>query len=109
VGTLKTKGVYEIVDLGQLQVKIDSLDMAEVVVYRSLANKKLWVRHLLILWKRLRQKRGRHNASHILRSFIAKAFVKKLEGNRVFFDEQEKLFPSIKLWITKYAKWDEVV
>lgn len=36
----KTKWEYEIIGIGQLQVKIDSLDMKECVIYKSLSDKK---------------------------------------------------------------------
>ncbi len=42
----KTKGEYEIIGLGQLQVKIEELDMKDCVIYRSLADQKQWVRPL---------------------------------------------------------------
>jgi hypothetical protein len=42
----KTKGEYEIVDLGKLQVKVDELDMKECVVYKSLEDNNVWVRPL---------------------------------------------------------------
>ncbi len=42
----KTKGEYEIIDIGKLQVKVDSLDMEECVIYKALSDGKLWVRPL---------------------------------------------------------------
>jgi hypothetical protein len=42
----KTKGKYEIVGLGQLQVKEASLDMKESVIYKAVLDGKLWVRPL---------------------------------------------------------------
>ena len=41
----KTKGEYEIVGIGQLQVKVDSLDMKECVIYKA-GDGKLWARPL---------------------------------------------------------------
>lgn len=43
----KTKGEYEIVDIGQMQVKIESLDMKECVIYKAVADNKLWCRPLV--------------------------------------------------------------
>lgn len=40
----KTKGEYEIVGLGQLQVKIEELDMKECIIYKALSDKKVWIR-----------------------------------------------------------------
>jgi hypothetical protein len=42
----KTKGKYEIVGIGQLQVKVDPLDMKECVIYKA-EDGKLWVRPLV--------------------------------------------------------------
>jgi hypothetical protein len=42
----KTKGEYEILGLGRMQVKIESLDMKECVIYKALSDEKLWVRPL---------------------------------------------------------------
>lgn len=42
----KTKGEYEIVGLGQLQVKVETLDMKECVIYKALTDGKLWCRPL---------------------------------------------------------------
>ena len=42
----KTKGEYEILGIGKLQVKIESLDMKECVLYRTLSDEKLWARPL---------------------------------------------------------------
>ncbi len=41
----KTKGEYEIIGLGQLQTKVESLDMKECVIYKSPAG-TLWARPL---------------------------------------------------------------
>lgn len=43
----KTKGEYEIIGVGKLQVKVDSLDMQECVIYKALSDGKLWVRPLV--------------------------------------------------------------
>jgi hypothetical protein len=40
----KTKGEYEIVGIGQLQVKTEDLDMKDCVVYKALSDGKLWCR-----------------------------------------------------------------
>lgn len=40
----KTKGEYEIIDIGKLQTKIDSLDMQECVIYKSCTDGNTWVR-----------------------------------------------------------------
>jgi hypothetical protein len=42
----KTKGEYEIIGTGQMQVKIEELDMQECVIYKAFSDKKLWVRPL---------------------------------------------------------------
>ena len=42
----KTKGEYEIVGIGQLQVKVEDLDMKECVIYKALSDEKIWVRPL---------------------------------------------------------------
>lgn len=42
----KTKGEYEIMELGKLQVKDEKLDMEECVVYRSLSDGLIWIRPL---------------------------------------------------------------
>ncbi len=42
----KTKGEYEIIGIGQMQVKVESLDMKECVIYRALLDEKLWCRPL---------------------------------------------------------------
>jgi hypothetical protein len=38
----KTKGQYEILALGCLQVKEPSLDMCDYVIYQALSDKKIW-------------------------------------------------------------------
>jgi hypothetical protein len=43
----KTKGDYEIVGIGKLQVKEVSLDMVECVVYKALSDGQLWTRPLV--------------------------------------------------------------
>lgn len=40
----KTKGEYEIVGIGQMQVKHEDLDMKECVIYKALTDEKLWCR-----------------------------------------------------------------
>lgn len=42
----KTKGEYEIIGIGKMQVKIEELDMKECVIYKSLSDGKLWARPL---------------------------------------------------------------
>lgn len=42
----KTKGEYEIIGIGQMQVKVESLDMKECVIYKARSDGKLWVRPL---------------------------------------------------------------
>lgn len=42
----KTKGEYEIVGIGKLQVKVESLDMRECVTYKALSGGNLWTRPL---------------------------------------------------------------
>lgn len=42
----KTKGEYEITGIGQMQVKLEELDMTECVIYKALSDQKLWVRPL---------------------------------------------------------------
>lgn len=42
----KTKGEYEIIGLGKLQVKDKQLDMCDCVFYMSLSDKKMWARPL---------------------------------------------------------------
>lgn len=40
----KTKGEYEILGFGQLQVKIEELDMKECIIYKALSDQKVWIR-----------------------------------------------------------------
>jgi hypothetical protein len=42
----KTKGEYEIVGLGKLQVKVEDLDMKDCVIYKALPEGKIWCRPL---------------------------------------------------------------
>ncbi len=42
----KTKGEYEIIGIGKLQLKIESLDMEDCVTYKALSDGKLWTRPL---------------------------------------------------------------
>lgn len=42
----KTRGEYEIIGIGQMQLKIEALDMKECVIYKALSDGKLWVRPL---------------------------------------------------------------
>jgi hypothetical protein len=42
----KTKGEYEILFIGKMQMKDPSLDMKECVVYKSLEDGGVWVRPL---------------------------------------------------------------
>jgi hypothetical protein len=42
----KTEGEYEIVGIGHIQVKIESLDMKECVIYKALSDGKIWCRPL---------------------------------------------------------------
>ncbi len=42
----KTKGEYEIIGIGQMQVKLEELDMKECVIYKALSDQRLWVRPL---------------------------------------------------------------
>lgn len=41
---VKTGGEYEIIGLGKLQVKIESLDEVECVIYQNTVDKKIWIR-----------------------------------------------------------------
>ena len=43
----KTKGKYEIVALGRLQMKIEALDMKECVTYKAVPDGETWVRPLI--------------------------------------------------------------
>lgn len=43
----KTKGGYEIIGIGQLQTKVEYLDMKECVIYKALSDEKLWSRPLV--------------------------------------------------------------
>jgi hypothetical protein len=40
----KTKGLYTVINLAKMQVKVSELDMAEYVVYRALSDDLVWVR-----------------------------------------------------------------
>lgn len=40
----KTKGEYEIVGIGKLQVKAEDLDMKDCVIYKAISDEKLWCR-----------------------------------------------------------------
>ncbi|MEN9551857.1 MAG: hypothetical protein RI935_234 [Candidatus Parcubacteria bacterium] len=40
----KTKGEYEIINTGRLQVKESTLDMAECVIYKALTDNTIWIR-----------------------------------------------------------------
>ena len=42
----KTKGEYEIISIGKLQVKVESLDMVDCVIYKAVSDGKVWVRPL---------------------------------------------------------------
>jgi hypothetical protein len=42
----KTKGEYEIISIGKLQVKVESLDMLDCVIYKAVSDVKVWVRPL---------------------------------------------------------------
>lgn len=54
----KTKGEYEIIGMGTLQVKIEDLDMKECVVYQSLEDKKVWVRPLEDFMEKVKNEEG---------------------------------------------------
>ncbi len=43
----KTKGEYEVVALGRLQVKTNDLDMQECVIYKAISDEAVWVRPLI--------------------------------------------------------------
>ena len=40
----KTKGEYGIIGIGQMQVKVEELDMKECIIYKALSDQKIWVR-----------------------------------------------------------------
>ncbi len=43
----KTKGEYEIIGIGKLQVKVEPLDMVDCVIYRAILGGEFWVRPLV--------------------------------------------------------------
>lgn len=53
----KTKGEYEIIGIGQMQTKIESLDMKECVIYKSSAG-TLWSRPLADFIETLTNEKG---------------------------------------------------
>jgi len=42
----KTQGEYEIIGIGQMQVKFDALDMKKCVIYKAVSDGTLWTRPL---------------------------------------------------------------
>jgi hypothetical protein len=58
----RTKGKYEILGIGKLQVKQEELDMKECVLYKSLADDELWVRPLEDFLEQVEDERGQASA-----------------------------------------------
>ena len=54
----KTNGEYEISGIGKLQVKVESLDMEDCVVYTALSDGKLWCRPLADFVEKVTNEKG---------------------------------------------------
>ncbi len=54
----RTKGKYEIVALGKLQTKIETLDMQECVIYKAMSDEKIWVRPLVDFTEEIIDEKG---------------------------------------------------